>query len=747
MRPSELAGRLLSRPESVTDEGLGELSAAIEAQTTDSGWRAACAAVAAAALQRPRSAPVAANLDRWGAALLNHPNADGGASRRLLEGLAARGQLGGLTEAAALGRNSSPFGAPALLGSVDHAIEMAARCVAWCPQRVTWTDLVRLARRVEGVFRAEAFLADVVERWLWLRPSFEGLDHGAGLRELEAALGAHPRWSRTRELARRRLRAADGATASLGPPTHAAPHPVDPPMRMVVVQNLDIGQGDEILRLGPLLAMLLTLAPKTDFDVVTGRRHLWDHPRLRPIAIDDGSAVAASLEAADGFAWTDEPVTPEIRKRNWLPAALQRRAAGASWVFEMVTRHSHTVFRQLRIGGVDRLPELGPHLPPRHAYDTLERLALLLGAPWIGEAGGGPGEAPGTAAPFIGRGSAEATAAAEELRGDPSRPLAVVQPFGGFAEVKGYTRGDGPRLVRELEALVAEGFEVVLLPTSEDWGSASVVRDLMGRLAPAVARHVRAAPDPAWAARLTERGGLGPADRIVRLFKYLISRADLVVAVEGWVCHLASLLGRPVRMVLWAGSFSPDWYPRDAAWAAGLSPGCAPRSLDPGDPSASVLCLTDRGLLDLARGGVESGEILESLVAKLFASEDPEIRAMALGAAARRLECEALADVAVRGLGDPGPGVRAAAAEAWLSRPDLVGRWPAAPATLRAHRWIAAEQWSRLVPLGAAALPALAVAAGGERNFIRRQAKRLLGSMLRDRAGARRGDGSPPGAL
>ncbi|MEM1180514.1 MAG: hypothetical protein AAGM22_19370 [Acidobacteriota bacterium] len=729
----------------MSDREMAEISAALDTMTTRRDWREACAAVAAAALQRPESPLLSERLDGWLATLLNHPEADEQSSSALIEGLAARGQLGELGTSAVWEATQNP-GPESGHDSGDRAIAMAARYAAWCPQRLTWTDLGRLADRAQGVFRGDAFLTEVVERWLWRYPDLASQGAGPAIVKLESTLGAHPRWPWTRELIRRRLGMTINAEHSPVPRFGPA---LGPPARLAVVQNLDIGQGDEILRLGPWLAILLGLWPDVRCEVITRRRHLWDHPRIQPISIDDQSAVRASLDAADGLAWTDEPLTPEIRLVDWLPTELRRRSRSASWVFEMVTRNCQPVFRQLRIDGVDRLSELKPDLPPRHAYDTLQRLALQLGAPWIGAAASEPEGGAETGSPFIGRGSAECDAAVARLRGGPSRPLAVVQPFGGFAEVKGYTRSDGGRLLLELEALVGEGFEVVLMPTFEPWGTAAVVRRLIDRLAPHVARHVRAAADPAdppaW---LEERAELRPQDRVMRLYKFLIARADLVVAVEGWVCHLASLLGRPVRMVLWAGSFSPDWYPRDATWAAGLSPGCPPRSADlSGAAAPPVLCLTDRGLLDLALGAGLPGDSLELLVPRLFASQDPETRAMALRAATPRLDSPRLTDVATRGLADRAAAVRFAAATGWLGRPDLLGRWPASPQTLEAHRWIASEAWARVVPLGLAALPALAVAAKGERDFTRRQAQRLLESILRNRA-AGRSDGvdSPPAA-
>ncbi|MEM6795358.1 MAG: hypothetical protein AAF725_15375, partial [Acidobacteriota bacterium] len=205
-----MTSRLLRRPESITDDELSALSRLLEAPSV--GWRAACAAVAALALQRPRSARVAERFDAWSAALLNHQSADEVASLRLLEGLAARGQLGELTEAKALGRSASGHRA-----SVSHALAQAARCVAWCPEHVTWGDLVRLARRARGILHAEIFLADVLDRWLWLHPNLRAEDSRPALRELGAVLGARSRWPQTRELARRR-----GSRRALPPRAGAA---------------------------------------------------------------------------------------------------------------------------------------------------------------------------------------------------------------------------------------------------------------------------------------------------------------------------------------------------------------------------------------------------------------------------------------------------------------------------------------------------------------------------------------------
>src|SRR5262249_58819280 len=60
--------------------------------------------------------------------------------------------------------------------------------------------------------------------------------------------------------------------------------------------------------------------------------------------------------------------------------------------------------------------------------------------------------------------------------------------------------------------------------------------------------------------RATERPTLCRADRVMRLYKYFASYADLVVTVEGWMMHVAYALGRPFRLLM-APYSAHDWVP------------------------------------------------------------------------------------------------------------------------------------------------------------------------------------------
>ncbi len=735
---AELPITLLSQPEAVTDTDLDGLDRAL-CGSDPGDQQHALAVLSALALQRPDLVDgqhVEAFLERT-------IGGKSSAAERLFEGLAA--QDDGLLGADPADR--------ILDAGRDVASQLALFTIlaGWGPERIALRHLVRLADRLESRDEIATFLVTVVERWSW-----GALELGdAGLMdEIEAAVGGHPRWAYTRRLLERRRQAASGgviarhALGDVQPLLRDAGSGRSKAPRILVVQNLKIGQGDEILRVGPLLSLLLAWNPTLRIEMVSRRQYLYDHPRVRTTSIEDTDSVRDLLaQTLDGFVWLDEVFAPEIRYLSWLPDVLKRRASGAGLVIEAATQHNHLFFRRLTIGGVDLLPDLLPaRCAPHDAFESLQLLALRLGLPWLRETGSE------LQRPFVGRPSPEAERWIDGLHGGSSRPLAVVQPFGGHAETKGYTRGQLDLLASELEALAGEGYRLVVLPSGTPWASADVIRDVFDRMAPALRRNCAVAPDPADSPTdLRERPELDSADRVMRRFKYLLQAADLVVAVEGWACHLGALLDRPVRMVLWAGSFTPDWYPRGAVWCAGLSVAAPhqPVEISTETAQACVLPLSRRGLLEVALSAASTrDDAWVGLLLALAASPDPDLRAMALRTATPLLEAGALRDAAATALADPAAAVRAAAAGAWLAREDLrIERTPPV-ATLRAHQAIGDEDWPAVLACGDAALPALAIAAKGEAGFIRRQARRVLQALLSQRAKAARPGprDSPPAA-
>ncbi|MCG8457726.1 MAG: hypothetical protein MI919_15735, partial [Holophagales bacterium] len=458
--------------------------------------------------------------------------------------------------------------------------------------------------------------------------------------------------------------------------------------------------------------MLLAREPEARIDLVTRRAYLYDHSRIRLHDIDDAAAIETLLEESfDGLVWLDEIHAPEMRRHAWVPGALAAKAASSmTLVLEAATHRGHLDFRRLVVDGTDLGPALGAARSTPHILEQLELLALALGLPWLREGCGT------SAAPFVGIPSKAARSwlrrqrrhlrQRQQVQGDAGqRPLAVVQPFGGAAEIKGYGREHLAELATALDDLVEEGLEVILLPTAAPWGAPTRIARLLETIQPQTRLSIIVAPNTAGGlGDVEERSELDLPDRTIRLFKYLIAAADLVVAVEGWAAHLAALLDTPVRLVLWAGSYGPDWYPRGCEWADSLSPSRLARS-DSNPPLTALhrapLSRARRQLLAGAMNGLgQPSERAASLLRAALRNPDPALRTHAANAAWTQLDDPPLGDAIRAALEDPSAPVRAAAAHTLLRRPDLHRPTDPRRATLEAHRAIDDLRWSAVVTLG-----------------------------------------------
>jgi hypothetical protein len=234
----------------------------------------------------------------------------------------------------------------------------------------------------------------------------------------------------------------------------------------------------------------------------------------------------------------------------------------------------------------------------------------------------------------------------------------------------------------------------------------------------------------------------------MRLFKYFAAYADLVVTIEGWLGHLAGQLGRPLRLVLMAGSYEADWYVPTVTELSSSLTGRSGRAESPELLGASVRAPLPRRarrvLLAAVLGSL--GPVTQKETAAILLpavrSRDPELRA----AAARGLGAQLPASPAVAALlgclEDPEPPVRRAAARALLSRKVADARVPTRE-TLLAHEAISRQAWKEVFALGDAALPALAVALAGRYEPVRREARWAMGRLLAGRAAARRQELQP----
>src|SRR3954451_9590449 len=67
--------------------------------------------------------------------------------------------------------------------------------------------------------------------------------------------------------------------------------------RVVMVHNIDDGQGDEIIRTGALAQALVDCHPELEIVLITRRLHLYTHPRIRTVSILDRAAAREALRA------------------------------------------------------------------------------------------------------------------------------------------------------------------------------------------------------------------------------------------------------------------------------------------------------------------------------------------------------------------------------------------------------------------------------------------------------------------
>jgi hypothetical protein len=502
---------------------------------------------------------------------------------------------------------------------------------------------------------------------------------------------------------------------------------------LLVVHNVADGQGDEIVRVAPLVQALLDGHPSLAVTLATRRLHLYDHARVRAVSIGDDAAIDRLLSSRfDGLIDFNARTVPGV---SYQPALEERMRAYAEarplrLLVRALTRRSHFAFEIARIGRRRFAePGGGASIDVTDPYDESERLIVALGLPVrLGQ------DAPRAGSLFTGSPSPESRAVWDRIARRWSRPVALVNAFGGSHPLKGFSAGNAARLAAEIAGLIDEGYAVVLVPNGQAWGGMAAIGAAVRHLDRARRSHVIAAPDPADAAiadGLTERADVPRGDRVIRLFKYFASYADLVVTVEGWMMHLLYAMGRPFRLFMAAQS-SYDWLPSgfgpDQRLVTSMSPCAGPDQGDllaagaqpprPARPRKAMLLAAVRGL------EIAGGPEFRQLLLRVGKSADSDLRAAALralggraSATDRRLFATALAD--------PAAPVRAAAASALLrAGVDCTAELGCDySAVLRAHVEIARQRWPEVTALGRAALPAIDAATRDDNPVIRREAR------------------------
>jgi ADP-heptose:LPS heptosyltransferase len=510
--------------------------------------------------------------------------------------------------------------------------------------------------------------------------------------------------------------------------------------RILVVQNLNDGQGDEIVRTVPLMQALLDFNPAIEIILMTRRVYLYATPRITVIPLKDRDRITALLDQRfDAVIDFFEPTMLEVNRDPDLEPLIQdyvRRHRPFLFV-SSTNGYNHFVYEQVYVDSRPVARSLGLDRPRvKNTYETTLRLIAELGLPMrCGE------DPPATDWVLAGLSWNEAEAAWRELvrQNTEGRPVALLNPFGGAEPLKGYVERQMDKLSAMIRQLIREKFYVVLLPNGTPWGAASLAAEAIRRLEPHEQAQVVVGPDPACgsdAAPHTVPGApaLTHPDRVVRMVTYFIRFADLIVAVEGWMVHAAFCLGKKYRMLMMAYSYPDRWHPYAVTRHQQIAPGllqCAYPSLEKESAALPILEQPRKFILLLLLrefGNAGDAQALE-LLRRAARSEDRDLRqaaALSLG----RLKTAEVEQELISLLQDPFRGVRADAASALLKMQEEQGTRPGDLPREYLLVLVASghelRNWATIISVGEAARPALELALQDDDPVVRREALQVM---------------------
>jgi hypothetical protein len=202
--------------------------------------------------------------------------------------------------------------------------------------------------------------------------------------------------------------------------------------RILVVQNIKDGQGDEIVRTVPLMQALLDFNPALEIILLTRRVYLYATPRITVIPIKDRDRITALLDQRfDAVIDFFEPTMLEVNHDPNLELLIQDyvRQHRPFLFVSSTSGYKHFVYEQVYVDSRPVAQSLGlDRQRVKNTYETTLRLIAESGLPVrCGE------DSPVTDWVLAGLPWNEAEAAWHELvrQNTEGRPVALLNPFGG----------------------------------------------------------------------------------------------------------------------------------------------------------------------------------------------------------------------------------------------------------------------------------------------------------------------------
>lgn len=496
--------------------------------------------------------------------------------------------------------------------------------------------------------------------------------------------------------------------------------------RLLIVHNIVYGQGDEIVRVFPLLQGLLDGFPELRVSLLTDRSYLYDHPRVQTLSIHDSTALRKLLQQEwQGILNFFEPYLESCSYNQEAQKLICNYLAKSPAPFQIAARRdlNHFVFESVLIRGVEYADKwcLRKRQLPLN-YETCMRLLAYLGLPlrrgekkpvsgWIAAAN-----------PVPGADRYWKALVPESAERQKNRPLAVVNAFGGNNAMKGFQSPNYPQLAKLLSEFAVAGYDLILLSNGESWGDFEQLNRVRQLADEEQRQYIYLLPE------------LDDRQETMRAVKYFAACADLIITVEGWLMHFAYALGKPYRVLMAPYSYNREYIPHGRSANQGSFLSTANRKVRSefviSENCQSVLLHYPEKSLFNASLNIWGQTAERGLVEKLlFWSKNPDkdIRSWMLNLQSA-VDPAFFLDRLLEALDDPNREVRASAAAGLLQsaealRARMGETWRK---RLSAYLLLGEFRFQDLRALGQAAIPALKACLGGDEPEVSRDAAIML---------------------
>ena len=322
---------------------------------------------------------------------------------------------------------------------------------------------------------------------------------------------------------------------------------------VLVIQNIKDGQGDETVRIVPMVEELLDFNPDVHITIITGRPYVYDNPRVTiiPMASINDESLGILKNTYDVVI---DHYDKEMKHSHELEQAVESSGvAQRAFVYIRSFKiHFNFDFEMFKVNGQEYVSSVNANSSILdNVYSPTYRLIAELGLPLRS----GEDLRKNSIINSVSYPAAQLRwqEMMRQMGNDKkiellNKPVVLFNPYGGETEEKGFYRSYKARqdMIQLITEMVQKGLKVIILPNATSWGNKKIAEELYGLLPEEIRQNCVVAPEP------TDDP---------RMYKYFVTYADYILTVEGGMMHLSFNLGKPFSVILKAGGGRANWLP------------------------------------------------------------------------------------------------------------------------------------------------------------------------------------------